>query len=119
MVGEGKLPWGDFNSVINNLCLKLNTTFDELVPEIVRMQIAKMLTLVAVIVLICAVVLLIYRSVHKHTDGYSELDEGLGLACVALLSILVVVLIVVIPLVMSYLASPRAAALRWIIGQLK
>ena len=119
MVGEGKLPWADVNTVINNLCQKLGVTFDQLVPEIVRMQTSKMLAFIAVLVVICVVVLLMYWSVCKRTDGDSGYKEALDIISIMLLSGLAFALVAIIPMIVSYIASPRAAALRWILRQLR
>ena len=109
------------NDIINNLCEKLGTTIEYIVPEYAKMKIVKSLSGVGIwgiILILSLICLFVSHRIHSEldmTDKYTETETWLGIfigsAVTSLLSItaLIMMLIIEIPSVLTYYYTPYAA----------
>lgn len=109
----------NINEIIDNLCNKLGTTAEYLIPEYAKMRIAEGITAIVVCAILLAVTGLFLRWVIKKyaaTDYHTDAYDLLQIAAIALFGITAivsaVVAIKVIPQIVRFSVAPYPAFLQ-------
>lgn len=120
------------NSIINDICEKLGTTVEYVIPEYAKMKIASSCGSIIVLLVVVAVYLILlqrckrfYENYDRHTsslyqDGLKDFAGFAAFIVGILLSIITaLVLSVEIPVLFKFLASPTGAFVEDVLSSVK
>lgn len=112
------------NSVINNLCEKLGTSAQYLIPELIKAKTAECILMIIIDFVILCIVSIVMWKIYKYCkdkDNYLELEDIIVYELIPLVIGLIAVVCLLINVVnlSGWMISPTGKAVSEIISMLK